>query len=31
VDVEIMDVDRGGGARGAVDVAHLMLQKLGAS
>jgi hypothetical protein len=31
VDVEITDVDRGGGARGAVDVAKLMLQKIGVS
>ena len=30
VDVEIADVDRGAGARGAVDVATLMLQKIGA-
>jgi hypothetical protein len=29
VDVEVTDVDRGGGARGAVDVANLMLQKIG--
>jgi hypothetical protein len=28
VDVEIADVDRGGGARGAVAVANLMLQKI---
>ncbi len=28
VDVEISDVDRGGGARGAVAVANLMLQKI---
>jgi hypothetical protein len=31
VDVEIADVDRGGGARGAVDIANLMLQKIGVS
>jgi hypothetical protein len=31
VDVEITDVDRVGGARGAVDVANLMLQKIGVS
>jgi PknH-like extracellular domain len=29
VDVEVTDVDRGGGARGAVDIANLMLQKIG--
>ena len=29
VDVEITDAGRGGGARGAVDVANLMLQKIG--
>jgi hypothetical protein len=28
VDVEIADVDRGGGARGAVAVANLMLRKI---
>jgi hypothetical protein len=31
VDVEITDAGRGGGARGAVDVANLMLQKIGVS
>ena len=31
VDVEITDVDHGGGARRAVDVANLMLQKIGVS
>jgi hypothetical protein len=31
VDVEITDVGRGGGARGAVDVANLMQQKIGVS
>jgi hypothetical protein len=31
VDVEITDVDHGGGARGAVDIANLMLQKIGIS
>ena len=31
VDVEITGVDRSGGARGAVDVANLMLQKIGVS
>jgi hypothetical protein len=29
VDVEVTDVDHGGGARGAVDIANLMLQKIG--
>jgi hypothetical protein len=29
VDVEVTDVDRGGGARRAVEVANLMLQKIG--
>jgi hypothetical protein len=29
VDVEVTDVDHGGGARGAVDVANLMLHKIG--
>jgi PknH-like extracellular domain len=29
VDVEVTGVDRGGGARGAVDIANLMLQKIG--
>jgi hypothetical protein len=31
VDVEITDADPSGGARGAVDVANLMLQKIGVS
>jgi PknH-like extracellular domain len=31
VDVELTDAGHGGGARGAVDVANLMLQKIGAS
>jgi PknH-like extracellular domain len=31
VDVEMTDAGRGGGARGAVDVANLMLQKIGVS
>jgi hypothetical protein len=31
VDVEISEAQRAGGARGAVDVANLMLQKIGAS
>lgn len=31
VDVEITNADRGGGARGAVNVANLALQKIGAS
>jgi hypothetical protein len=31
VDVEITDADHGGGARGAVDVVNLMLQKIGVS